>query len=151
MAQTVESACNAEDQGSIPGSGRWKGLAPPSSSHSWKTAWTEEPGGLRPWGGREPDTTERLRSHHRQPWRLSGAWQAQHPRLLTEPARPREVVSRHLWAQEQAGLLNSRQRHPLLPALPTLGCCMRLREVPWRASPPAGRWWAYSGSTTGIF
>ena len=27
---------------------------------AWKISWTEEPGGLSPWGCKELDTTERL-------------------------------------------------------------------------------------------
>ena len=41
-----ESACNAGDLGSIPGSGRSleKGMASHSSILAWKVPWTEEPG-----------------------------------------------------------------------------------------------------------
>ena len=35
-------------------------MAPHSSPFAWKTPWTEEPGGLSPWGREEPDTTEQL-------------------------------------------------------------------------------------------
>ena len=44
-----ESACNAGDTGSIPGSGRSleKEMATHSSILAWKTPWTEEPGGLQ--------------------------------------------------------------------------------------------------------
>ena len=50
-----ESACNAGDAGSIPGSGRSlvredpleKEMATYSSILAWKTSWTEEPGGLQ--------------------------------------------------------------------------------------------------------
>ena len=43
-----ESACNAGDQGSIPGLGRSPegGHANPSSILAWRIPWTEEPGGL---------------------------------------------------------------------------------------------------------
>ena len=37
-----------------------EGLAPHSSVVAWRTPWTEEPGGLSPWGLKESDTTERL-------------------------------------------------------------------------------------------
>ena len=44
-----EFACNAGDQGSIPGSGRSpeEGMAPHSSILAWKIPWTEEPGDLQ--------------------------------------------------------------------------------------------------------
>ena len=35
-------------------------MATHSSSLAWKVPWTEEPGGLRPRGHKESDTTERL-------------------------------------------------------------------------------------------
>ena len=31
-----------------------------SSTLAWKIPWTEEPGGLQPWGRYESDTTEQL-------------------------------------------------------------------------------------------
>ena len=45
-----ESACNARatgDVGSVPGLGRYLGMATHSSILSWRIPWTEEPGGLR--------------------------------------------------------------------------------------------------------
>ena len=41
-----ESACNAEDLGSIPGLGRSleKEMPTDSNTLSWKTPWTEKPG-----------------------------------------------------------------------------------------------------------
>ena len=44
-----ESACNAGDTGSIPGSGDplEKGMATHSSILAWRIPWTEEPGGLQ--------------------------------------------------------------------------------------------------------
>ena len=50
-----ESPANAEDagdEGSIPGSGRSpeKGMVTTSSILSWRTSWTEEPGGLQSMG-----------------------------------------------------------------------------------------------------
>ena len=44
-----ESACNAEDPGSITGSGRSleKGMATHSSILAWRISQTEEPGGLQ--------------------------------------------------------------------------------------------------------
>ena len=43
-----ESACNAGDPSSIPGSGRFpgKGIATHSSILVWRIPWTEKPGGL---------------------------------------------------------------------------------------------------------
>ena len=43
-----ESACNAGDPSSIPGSGRspGKGIATHSSILVWRIPWTEKPGGL---------------------------------------------------------------------------------------------------------
>ena len=48
-----ESACNAGDLGSIPGSGRFleKGMAAHSSVPAWRMPWTEEPGGLQSMHG----------------------------------------------------------------------------------------------------
>ena len=47
-----ETACNAEDLGPIPGSGRSleKGLTTHSSILAWRIPWTEEPGGLQSMG-----------------------------------------------------------------------------------------------------
>ena len=47
-----ESACNAGDSGSIPGSRRSprEGIATHSSILAWKIPWTEEPGGLQSMG-----------------------------------------------------------------------------------------------------
>ena len=46
-----ESACNAGNVGSIPGSGRSPGeMAIHSSIFAWKIPWTEEPGGLQSLG-----------------------------------------------------------------------------------------------------
>ena len=43
-----ESACEAGDTGSIPGSGKSleKEMATHSSILAWRMSWTEEPGGL---------------------------------------------------------------------------------------------------------
>ena len=43
-----ESACNAEDLGSVPEMGRslGGGMATHSSILAWSISWTEEPGGL---------------------------------------------------------------------------------------------------------
>ena len=47
-----ESACNAGDLGSIPGSGRspGEGMASHSSIIAWRIPWTEEVGGLLSMG-----------------------------------------------------------------------------------------------------
>ena len=47
-----ESAHNAGDPGSIPGSGRSleEGMATHSSTLAWRIPWTEEPGGLQSTG-----------------------------------------------------------------------------------------------------
>ena len=44
-----ESACSAEDMGSIPGSedSLEKGMATHSGTLAWKIPWTEEPGWLQ--------------------------------------------------------------------------------------------------------
>ena len=49
-----ESACNAGDLGSIPGSEDplEKGVATHSSILAWKIPWTEEPGGLQSMGSK---------------------------------------------------------------------------------------------------
>ena len=47
-----ESACNAGNLGSMPGSGRSldEEMAPHSSILTWRIPWTEEPGGLQSTG-----------------------------------------------------------------------------------------------------
>ena len=59
---STESACNAGDPGSTPGSGRSPGeeMANHSSIPSWKIPWTEETGGLQAMGRKELDTAEQL-------------------------------------------------------------------------------------------
>ena len=37
-----------------------RGMATHSSILAWRLPWTEEPGGLQSWGGKELDATERL-------------------------------------------------------------------------------------------
>ena len=51
-SDSKESARNAGDLGSIPGSGRSlkKGMATHSSILAWRILWTEEPGGLQSMG-----------------------------------------------------------------------------------------------------
>ena len=57
-----ESACNAGDPSSIPGTGRSPGeeMSTHSSILAWRISWTEEPGRLQSVGSQESDTTERL-------------------------------------------------------------------------------------------
>ena len=57
---SAASAGDLRDTGSIPGSGRSleEGMATHSSILCWRIPWTEEPGGLSPWGHKESDTTE---------------------------------------------------------------------------------------------
>ena len=57
-SDSQESACNTEDLGSIPGSGR--SLGEDVATHSTILAWTEEPGRLQSRGVAEADMTERL-------------------------------------------------------------------------------------------
>ena len=55
-----ESACNAGDPGSIPGSGRSPGEGngnPYSSILAWRIPWTEEPGRLHSMGSQESHMT----------------------------------------------------------------------------------------------
>ena len=40
-----------------------EGMATHSNILAWRIPWTEEPGRLSPWGHRESDKTERLRTH----------------------------------------------------------------------------------------
>ena len=83
-----ESACNAGDLGSIPGSGRspGEGMATHSSILAWKIPWTEDPsGGLQSMGSqrvehdRATDTyldtasfTSTFSSFHLQQYSASG-------------------------------------------------------------------------------
>ena len=61
-SDSKESACNAGDPGSVPGSGRspGEGNGNHSSILAWRIPWREEPGGLQSMGSQELDTTERL-------------------------------------------------------------------------------------------
>ena len=45
-----ESACNADDPGSIPEDPLEKGMATHSSNLAWRIPWTGEPGGLQSLG-----------------------------------------------------------------------------------------------------
>ena len=41
-----------------------RGMATHSSILAWRIPWTEEPGGLRPWGHKELDMTGRQTNTH---------------------------------------------------------------------------------------
>ena len=60
-----ESACNAGDLNSIPGSEDplEKGMTTHSSILAWKIPWTESLEGYSPWGRKQSDTTEQLTLH----------------------------------------------------------------------------------------
>ena len=65
-----ESTCNEGDSGSILRSARppEEGMATHSIIVAWRIPWTEEPGGLHPWGDKESDTietTEHIGAHVR--------------------------------------------------------------------------------------
>ena len=51
----------------VPPLGREGLLQEEMAAHSrilaWEIPWTEKPGGLHPWGGKESDTTEQLSRH----------------------------------------------------------------------------------------
>ena len=56
-----ESACNAEDAGSIPGLEGSPGEGndnPLQFILAWRIPWTDEPGGLSSWGRKESNMTE---------------------------------------------------------------------------------------------
>jgi len=57
-----ESACNVGDLSSNPGSGRSPGEGNVTHSRilAWRIPWTEELGGLSPWGHKQLDMTEQL-------------------------------------------------------------------------------------------
>ena len=59
------SAYNAEDLGSIPGTGRSleKEMVTHSSILAWKIPWMEEPDRLQSMSHKELDTIERLHFH----------------------------------------------------------------------------------------
>ena len=61
-SDSIEPACNAEDPGSIPGSGRSpeKEMVTHSSILAWRIPWMEKPVGYSPGGRKELDMTERL-------------------------------------------------------------------------------------------
>ena len=54
-SDSKESACNAGDEGLIPGSGRSleKEMATHSSILAWEIPWTEKPGGLQSMGSQK--------------------------------------------------------------------------------------------------
>ena len=67
-----ESACHVGDTSFISGSGRFPAeeMATHSSILAWEIPWTEEPGGLQPWGCKRlghdletKTTTKRAQTH----------------------------------------------------------------------------------------
>ena len=62
-----ESACNAGEEGSIPGleGPLEKEMATLSSILDWEISWTEKPGGLQPMGSQKR-TTEKLNNNKTQ-------------------------------------------------------------------------------------
>ena len=64
-SDSKESACNAGDLGSIPGSGRSleKRMATHFHILAWKTPWRSLVG-YSPWGCKETDMTEQLITHN---------------------------------------------------------------------------------------
>ena len=62
-----ESACNAGDPGSIPGSGRspGEGNGNPLTILAWTIPWTRSLADYSPWSHKELDTTEWLTHTHR--------------------------------------------------------------------------------------
>ena len=65
MTDDKESACNAGDLDSIPGTGRSleKEMATHASNLAWRIPWTEEPSGLQSMESQELDMTEWLTFH----------------------------------------------------------------------------------------
>ena len=61
-SDSKETACNAGDLSSVPGSGRCpgEGNGTHSSILAWKIPWLEVPVGYSPWGHKESDKTELL-------------------------------------------------------------------------------------------
>ena len=59
-SDSKESACNAEDNGEIPGSGRspGEGNGYVLQYLAWRSPWTESLVGYSPWGHKESDMTE---------------------------------------------------------------------------------------------
>ena len=70
-----------------------KEMATHSSVFAWRIPWTEEPGGLRPWGREELDTTEQLAllgpDTHAVGNKVFGIWK-----------NLRTKRDRHLWLEE---------------------------------------------------
>ena len=56
----TDNSGNTRDAGLIPESGTFpgEGNGNPFQYSCLETSWTEEPGGLSPWGHKESDTTE---------------------------------------------------------------------------------------------
>ena len=58
--------CQCRRHGSVPGQEDplEKGMTAHSSILAWEIPWTEEPGGLQPWGHKETDTTQQLNNNN---------------------------------------------------------------------------------------
>ena len=107
VAQLVkETACNAEDLGSIPGLGRSPGERKviQSSILAWRIPWTS------PWGCKESDTTERLSlslplASAETPALSIGMVPVKSGRRLLSAAARWHPGSpgRHLWTETRAG------------------------------------------------
>ena len=65
VKNSLANTGDVRDSGSVPGSGRplEKEMATHFSILAWKMPWTEEPGRLHPWGGKELDKTEHAHTH----------------------------------------------------------------------------------------
>ena len=65
-----------------------EGMATHSSILAWRIPWREGPGGCSPWGHKESDTTERLRTHTR--W-VSYGQSMQHPKWCPFPCKQHPI------------------------------------------------------------
>ena len=80
-----ESACNARDLGSIPGSGRspGEGNGNPLNILAWKTRGKRSLVGYSPWGHKEWDSNERLSLTHSPQPRVRTKWEKELQKLTT--------------------------------------------------------------------
>ena len=136
-----ESACKVGDSDLIPGSGRslerkWQ---PTPVFLPWGIPWTEEPGGLHPWGVKELDVTWWLKSSNSsRPKQLSAQWSlwivfltsfcsvAQSCLTPCDPmdcSMPGLAVPHHLpeFAQVRVNCIGDaiQPSHPLIPSSPS--------------------------------
>ena len=98
-----ESACNAGDQGSTPGSEDplEKGMATHSSMHAWRIPWTEEPGGLQPMG------SQRVRHN----WATDTDW-GTHSSVTGVNGFDYSALSAWMWWVPTMAVLPSKSPHP---------------------------------------